>query len=206
MGFDALELESRRRIYEYLRDHPGAYPREVMTALGMHQGQVNYHLDTLEERGLIVGTKEDYHKRYFLPGTVPREQRALARFLKARAPRAALLALLQEPGLSHGALAQRVGVSAPTLTYHMKRLQAMGLVLRQPEGGEVRYRVAEPDKVVDALVTFQGALMDDAVDRFLASWLELHPRQLAKPGAAPPPPPAKGEGDRGSAAGDAGEE
>lgn len=185
MGLDALELESRRRIYEYVRDHPGAYVREIMTALGMPQGQVNYHLDTLEQRGLLAGAKEEYHKRYFLAGSVPREQRGLARFLKARVPRAVLLALLQEPGLPHGALAQRVGVSPPTLTYHMKRLEARGLVAREASGNQVRYRVAREGELVDAFITYKRTLMDAAVDRFLASWLELHPGHLA--GKAPPP-------------------
>lgn len=179
MGVDALELESRRRIYEYVRDHPGAYVREVMAALAMPQGQVNYHLDTLESRGLLASSKEEYHKRYFVAGSVPREQRGLVRFLKAKVPRAVLLALLAEPGLGHGALAQKVGVSPPTLTYHIKRMEAAGLVAREAEGAQVRYRVLGPEALVDAMVTFRRSIMDAAVDRFLASWVELHPQHLA---------------------------
>jgi predicted transcriptional regulator len=183
-GVDTLELESRRRIYEHLRDHPGAHVREVMTALGMPQGQVNYHLDTLEARGLVVGRKEEYHKRYFLVGQVPREQRGLVKFMKAKVPRAVLLALLAEPGMGHGALAARVGVRPPTLTYHMKRLEAASLVVREADGAQVRYRVADEGALVDGFVTFRRSIMDEAVDRFLASWLELHPGHLAQ-GAAP---------------------
>lgn len=196
MGSEALELASRRRIYEHVRDHPGAYVREIMHALAMPQGQVNYHLDRLEARGLVVASKEEYHKRYFLAGQVPRAQRGLARFLKAKVPRAVLLALLEQPLQAHGALAQRVGVSAPTLTYHMKRLEKEGLVVRAAEGSVVRYRAADPEALVDAMVTFRRSVMDAAVDRFLASWLELHPQHLAAaPGGPPPaaPPPEKPE-------------
>jgi predicted transcriptional regulator len=184
MVVDALELESRRRIYEFVREHPGAYVREIMTSLGMPQGQVTYHLSTLEERGLVVGAKEEYHRRYFLAGSVPREQRGLARFLKARVPRGILLALLEAPGLQHGALAERLGIRPSTLTYHMKRLEQQGLVARDADGGQVRYRVADEAGLVDGLVTYRRTLMDAAVDRFLASWLELHPGHLAR--AAPP--------------------
>jgi predicted transcriptional regulator len=178
---DPLELASRRAIYEYVRDHPGAYVREIMAALGMPQGQASYHLDTLEARGLVSATKEQYHKRYFVPGTVPRGQRNLARFLKARVPRSVLLALLEEPDLQHRALAEKAGVRPPTLTYHMKRLEAEGLVVRAREGGEVRYRVADEAALVDALVTYRRSLMDAAVDRFLASWGEMHPGHLQAP-------------------------
>lgn len=198
MGSEALELASRRRIYEHVRDHPGAYVREIMQALAMPQGQVNYHLDRLESRGLVVSSKEEYHKRYFLAGQVPRAQRGLARFLKARVPRAVLLALLEEPRLGHGALAQRVGVSPPTLTYHMKRLEAQQVVARETEGAVVRYRVLDPEALVDAMVTFRRTLMDAAVDRFLASWLELHPQQLAaKPAGAAPAPGRAAEPEPG---------
>lgn len=206
---DPLELDSRRRIYDYVRGHPGAYVREIMAALGMSQGQATYHLDTLEGRGLVVSRKEEYHKRYFAAGQVPKEQRGAARALKARVPRSVLLALLESPGLQHGALAQRVGVRPPTLTYHMKRLEAEALVVRSQEGGGVRYRVADEARLVDALVTYRGSLMDAAVDRFLASWAEMHPAQLARAKPAPEPPagdaaePGAGQGE-GQAGGGAG--
>lgn len=194
---EPLELASRRRIYEYVRDHPGAYVREIMTGLAMPQGQANYHLDRLESRGLLVSSKEEYHKRYFLAGTVPREQRGLARFLKARVPRAVLLALLAEPGQQHGPLAAKVGVTAPTLTYHIKRLEASGLIERATQGSHVSYRIPDPEAVVDAMVTFQRTIMDGAVDRFLAGWLELSPRHLAP--APPPAPEARPAAEAGNA-------
>lgn len=195
MPLDALALETRRRIYEYVLGHPGAYVREVMRALGMPQGQVTYHLDYLEGRGLLASSKEEYHKRYFVAGSVPREQRRLVRFLRARVPRAVLVALLEEPGLGHGSLAARVGVSPPTLSYHMARLGREGVVARERAGAEVRYRVAEPERVVDAMVLFQRTLMDAAVDRFLASWLAVHPGHArARALRAAEPGPAGGKG------------
>jgi predicted transcriptional regulator len=194
MREDALELDARRRIYEFVRDHPGAHVREVMAGLGMPQGQVTYHLQTLEDSGLVASLKETYHKRYFLPGAVPRAQRELATILRARAPRHILLALLDDPGMAHTALAQKVGVRPSTLTYHMKRLEQRGLVDRAVEGNQVRYRVREPAAIAAALATFQQGLLDGAVDRFLAAWDEMHPGHLAGQAPAKPAgelPPAK---------------
>ena len=50
---EGLELESRRRIYDYLTANPGVHLRRIGQALGMSTGMLSYHLGYLERNGLL---------------------------------------------------------------------------------------------------------------------------------------------------------
>lgn len=49
-----------------------------------------------------------------------------------------ILQLSQDPGLTPGQLAQRLGVKAPTMTRTVGRMEAQGFVERKPDGGDGR--------------------------------------------------------------------
>lgn len=54
-----------------------------------------------------------------------------------------LAILLESPEASRRELAERVGITASSVSWHMRRLQADGIVLREKTGGGVRYRLSE---------------------------------------------------------------
>ncbi|HVL87092.1 MAG TPA: winged helix-turn-helix transcriptional regulator [Candidatus Thermoplasmatota archaeon] len=187
MEGDLLELDARKRIYGYVAKHPGAYLREMERELGLSQGQLNYHLDLLEKRGLLVSEKEAYTKRYFIHGGEGYAYRKIVPVLKPRATRSLIVEILRAGWITHGELAERVRLSSSTVTYHAKRLVEKEVVERTRAYGLVYYRVRDPEAVVDALTAIRESLMDAAVDRFLAGWANLDARHVR---AEAPPPPA----------------
>ena len=96
----ALELESRRRIFEHVRRFPGAYFREIQRALGLQPGELEYHLRTLGKAGLLGDQEEGGRKRYFVAADVPHPDKPLLGLLRQAAVRRLLLALLDRPGIS----------------------------------------------------------------------------------------------------------
>ena len=48
---EGLELESRRRIYDFLTANPGVHLRKIGQVLGMSTGMLSYHLGYLERNG-----------------------------------------------------------------------------------------------------------------------------------------------------------
>jgi DNA-binding transcriptional ArsR family regulator len=60
-----VDLEARRKVLEYLRNHPGAHFRELLRALGLGSGALHYHLYVLERAGIIVPQRDGMYRRYF---------------------------------------------------------------------------------------------------------------------------------------------
>jgi MarR family transcriptional regulator for hemolysin len=104
--------------------------------------------------------------------------------------------LAEEPQVSHRELAERLFVSAPTVTHHLDRLEASGLLTRTRDTGDRRVvrvdltppgaaRRAELEAVVDATDTEVRSLLspDDAatLHRLLTT---LHDRLIEAPQGA----------------------
>ncbi len=80
---DALELETRRRIYRKVSAVPGMYFREIQRTLGLEVGETEYHLSYLERAGLLSVQLEGNRKRYFARGAVDERDRRLLSLLRA---------------------------------------------------------------------------------------------------------------------------
>jgi len=93
-----LELESRRRIYEYLAANPGVHLRRIGQALGMSTGMLSYHLGVMEKLGLLKSETARHRRRYY-PALVYREdQRRILALLRERVPRRVLVDLATHGG------------------------------------------------------------------------------------------------------------
>src|SRR3990172_12291427 len=88
-----LELESRRRIYEYLTANPGVHLRRIGQALGMSTGMLSYHLGVMEKQGLLLSEAARHRRRYYLAQSYREEQRRGVAPLPGRGPPTGLLGL-----------------------------------------------------------------------------------------------------------------
>src|SRR2546428_8979369 len=61
-----LELQSRRRIYEFLSANPGVHLRRIGQTLGMSTGMLSYHLGVMERQGLLKSEAARHRRRYYL--------------------------------------------------------------------------------------------------------------------------------------------
>ncbi|MEA3198765.1 MAG: hypothetical protein QOE90_193 [Thermoplasmata archaeon] len=161
----ALELETRRRLYAYVRAHPGSYLREIQRGVAMSMGALEYHLGHLERAGLLrVETQEN--KRYFAADVAAADAR-LFTILRQAIPRCIVIALLESGPASHQDLMLATGLRSSTLSYHARKLADAGLVARERAGRETRYRLAEADRVARLLVEYRASFVDRVVDAFV---------------------------------------
>ena len=148
---DALDLESRRTIYEMIRSRPGTFLREMERELGMQVGMLAYHLRVLTEAGMIRAEQEGNHLRYFpSDGFIMNDRKAIS-YLRNRTSRAILIHVLDRGSIGFSELLGPVGVSKSTLSYHLKRLAGAGLiVLKKGDGTTVS--ALDPERLVNLLV------------------------------------------------------
>ena len=135
---DPLDNEVRRAVYEAVRASPGTYLAEVAGEAGVSWSTVRYHARVLEAHDLVTAEKVRGRHRLYPDGDAePALTAAVAD--PSTATLLAALSRLEPVGVS--ALAAELGVTPSTVTYHLQRLEADGLVVRERDGREVAARL-----------------------------------------------------------------
>jgi len=164
-----LDLPARRRIYDYVGEHPGSSARTVQRGLALGWGETTYHLDQLLRAGLLLrerGGRRDYYFRSDLPPT----DRQLLLAMQSGVERALLVELARFPGLTFSDLLERLGLGKSTTAFHLKFLVALRLVEVDATGARRRYHVPRPDAVLRLYGAFRESFEERWVDRFASTW------------------------------------
>ncbi len=151
-----LDDPTRARIVSLVRDVPGVSTKDLAERLGLAWGTVTHHVTKLEKRRFIVSKKYGKYRRYFVNGAAPpsdddavfgiapdahgapgwRDAVAVMRVQKT----ADVAAFIKSnPGFTQKDVGEALGVSSSTVLWHVKRLEAVGLVTKVRDGKTVRY-------------------------------------------------------------------
>jgi predicted transcriptional regulator len=172
---DALDLESRRTIYEMIRSRPGTFLREMERELGMQVGMLSYHLRVLSEAGMIRAEQEGNHLRYFPADSFILNDRKALSYLRNRTSRAILIHVLDKGSMGFSELLELLGVSKSTLSYHLKRLAAAGLIIIK-KGDSMIVSAADPERLVNLIVWVKEDVERDSADALVDVWNRLNER------------------------------
>ncbi len=162
-------ISNARRILMEIERSPGVHQRELQRRLDLPTGVIEYHLHRLAKERLVVERKEGGYTRYFPERGLGEEERKVLSFLRQETPRLVILFLLDSPGARHGDILRSLDISGATLTHHLKRMVAGGVLVELHESG-TRYRVAKPDEARRMLVTYRQSFFDAVVDQIVAAW------------------------------------
>lgn len=175
-----LDLEARKRIVEFVRANPGLHMRELAARLDTPVSTLEYHCYQLVKHGHLV-TRESAGFKSFYPGEgMDRRDKDILYLVRHEAPRRICGHVLLNPGATPKQLRQTLGMSAPTLSFHLNKLRAAGVLREEAAGRTKNLFVEDPERVANILVTYKASFLDDAVDRFAAAWLALAPPALPK--------------------------
>jgi len=180
MDEDVLAVTTRRSLYEFVRRNPGFHLREIARALDLSITLADYHLRFLEKHDLLSATMDGEYKRYYprsLPGDVDAKpaltdvQKRLLAFLRQPVPLKILAFLMERESATHKEILTEVPVSPSTLSHHLKKMHATG-VLERVEGADRGYKVGDPKAVARLMTTYELATADQ-VDTFIRVWGEF---------------------------------
>ncbi|MDD4566982.1 EPS-associated transcriptional regulator, MarR family [Methanoculleus chikugoensis] len=139
----ALDHETRTAIYDHIRAHPGIRLGTLAEDLGINRGTLRYHLGRLQEFGMVAATAVGGQTGYFENRQRYSELEAKVLIhLKNPNTREILFTLLEKPGASRRDLAERLGITASSVSWHLRRLRGDGVVLREKSGADVRYTLS----------------------------------------------------------------
>jgi|SRR5581483_3667315 len=161
------DIVPRRRLLAFVRAHPGAHLREIERGARLALGVLRHHLDFLVGEGLVREERDGRLRRFFPVGLEPDVRSALPA-LRVRSHRAVVLYLLNHPGASTRDVSEGIRVPLRTASYYLRALVESGLVARE----KTTYRLADPDRVVRALVVFKPSFADKLIDAALEIWFD----------------------------------
>ncbi|MDD1771913.1 MAG: helix-turn-helix domain-containing protein [Methanomassiliicoccales archaeon] len=170
-----LDLENRRRIFDIIRSRPGTFMREIERESGLQVGVLTYHLRLLTEAGLVHKEDEGNHERYFPSDGFVLTDRRMISHLRNRSTRALLMYVLDKGMISFKNLQSALGISKSTLSYHLKRLSAAGMVLIVKDAG-MTVTIADPKKMADMLIWVAEDVERDSADALIDVWNRLRDR------------------------------
>lgn len=179
-GNDVLDLDIRRKIYNYILKSPGLHEREISRELNIALSTLDYHLYYLKKRNLLRSILDGRYTRYYVAGDVGSKDKKLIAVLRQPSVRKIILFLLLHPHSSHKAVCKDLGLSPSTTSFHLNKLVDLEIASRLKIGKETSYNMKEPEYVSDLLITYKKSFLDKAVDQFVDTWFELHPKYIKK--------------------------
>lgn len=160
MSEDVLELETRREIFDLVKQVPGLHMREISRKLDMSIALVEYHLNYLEENGVISAITEGGYKRYYSKGIEGEDtgpeigyaDRRVLGVLRQRIPLQITLFLLKNKKATLTRLSEALEMSPSKLSFHLKKLTKSGIVskLKREEGKG--YKIEEERRILRLLI------------------------------------------------------
>ncbi len=130
----------RAGVCETIRENPGVALVELSHLTGMNRGTLKYHLHALGMGGEIVAITRNGRLRFFPNnGMYSGRDKVVFYYLRNPASRQILLLLHRSPGMCRKEIADQIGVSGPTVSWHTQRLHADGVIEELREGRKVRY-------------------------------------------------------------------
>jgi len=175
----ALELDSRRRIYDAVCKYPGTHLREIGRTVNLSPNLVDYHLLYLEKRELVYSLQDGLYKRYF-PKDVIGEGRhrdlinapdkCIVSLLRQRMPFRITLLLLKNGPMTHGRMVERIRKSPSTVSHHLDKLMKAGVVSKNE--GKSEFAISSPAKIERILLQFNPQPAN-LTEGFLEIWDDL---------------------------------
>jgi DNA-binding transcriptional ArsR family regulator len=169
-----LGLEMRRRLFTTIGSYPGLHVRELARQLGTSVALVEYHLAVLRENSLVRIQEEHGYNRVFALGQrrqepSPAERRLLATLRRKLPLRITLFLLDHERPVPHGALAEALDLGKSKLSFHLRNLEAAGVVRKAPDGG---YEPVDRRHLLRLILENQPT--PDVKQEFAELWLSLY--------------------------------
>ena len=131
---------NRQKILDCITANPGVRFHALEQMTGMKEGTLKYHLLVLAMKSRIVSFGSGRSLRYFENnGRYSELEKKLFLHLRNPTSRRILEILATSPEVSRKDIAERVGVTGPSVTWYTKRLSGDGIITTQREGSVVRY-------------------------------------------------------------------
>ena len=163
--------ESQSSILKALNNRPGIRYKELARQTGMANGVLTYHLNVLDQIGLINKFKQDKITRYY-PVDIPKKDLKIISHLRVSSERDIILFMLEHNSCTFNEIVEYLGKAPSTISWHLKRLCSNGIV--GVHYGEYNiYRIVDEKSVNEMLHKYNESFTDKVVNNLIEITDEL---------------------------------
>jgi predicted transcriptional regulator len=168
---EILENDRRRKIYAVIKKNPGLHIRELQRVINIPLASLQYHLNYMARRNIIIEEKGEHYTRYYTKALDPEEKKILS-VLRQKTMREIVLIILVSKKAKYQFLVDNLKIPTSTVSFYIKTLLANDIVERTKIGYENVYTIKNEDKISKVLISYQSSLLDILVDKWANTWLE----------------------------------
>jgi len=165
------ELEIRKQIYSLVEKEPGLTLSKVAETLFISAELARYHLQYLEKYDVLLSTKEEKFRRYFLINKVGIRDKIYFSIFRQEMLLKIVLFILNNPYAKHGEIVIYFHMRTRSLlSYYLKKLIKKGIIQIQSEGNERRYVIQNEMEIIQFLIKYEPY---SAIDGINESWIKF---------------------------------
>lgn len=152
MDYGEPESETKAKIMESIKKHPGIHLRELQREMNVTLGTIQYHLHNLEKERRIVSRRKHAHKRFYANLVFGDKQIDVLDILSQDIEREIALYLISKPRSTQKDLSNYLNLSPATVYWHIKKLTDLGFLEAKHDGVFVRYNLTSDQSEILKLV------------------------------------------------------
>jgi len=171
---EPLELDTRKNIYEIVRENPGLHFREIKRKTGLAIGSLQYHLGYLEKHSVLKSKKDGRFVRYYTLRNYSEEEKPDEfAILRNKAMKKIVLFLIHSKRATLPKVAANINLSLPTTSIYLKKLTIKGIVRRKRWRGKINFSLIDDRRLKEVLTEYKASFIDSLVDEFVKIWDEF---------------------------------
>lgn len=135
-----LDNSSRRTIYSCVTENPGIQLSDLQRSTGFSYKNLSYHLNVLTNFHMITAEGCKNTTRYFEnSGKFTQEERTMLMHLSRPSDKKIIETVLHHPGISRHEISSHLGISGPSVSWHMHFLLDDRIIEQRKEGRVSRH-------------------------------------------------------------------
>jgi len=169
---EILELETRKKIYNLIKDNPGYHARKIAETLNLSSQLVDYHLLYLSNHQLISIEKGGGYKRCYVKGKIGIEDKQFLSLFRQEIPMKIVIYLLNNPYSRHRDMYKILNISSPRFTYHLNKLLKNGIIIWSETNGKSGYIVKDKKEIIRFIIRYRPSSIPEKVKE---TWEDFGP-------------------------------
>ncbi|MDE4908153.1 winged helix-turn-helix transcriptional regulator [Methanogenium marinum] len=135
-----LDNTPRKMICSCVKENPGIQLSDLKRSTGFSYKNLSYHLNVLTNFHVIKSEECKNTTRYFEnSGKFSDEERAMLMYLSHSSDKKIIETVLHHPGISRREISSQVGISGPSVSWHMHFLLNDRIIEQRKEGRVARH-------------------------------------------------------------------
>lgn len=166
---EAVALSTRDIIYSTISRNPGLHFREIQRRTNIATGALQYHIDYLQKKHLIISEKDGKFSRFYAVRG-EKVDTELMSLMRQASVRSIVLFLINKRRATLPQIAKNVGLSVSTTSFHLQKLLVVNVVLSKNYGKKTYFFLGNKDRIIELLLTYKTSFLDEVVNNFVDIW------------------------------------